>query len=283
MRTRRSAVAVVAVSGAITYGVPDGNGHPEVGALLAPQAYSDGTWATCTGTLIAPTVFLTAAHCDGAQPRRGHASTRLRLRQGHDVLGHLGRRPAYDQAQSDPHDLAVVLLDKAVKGITPARLPAAGSLAGLAGDQQFTSVGYGAQAVTSGPGGKTFHYADVRYVATGTLNSITPSWLRISQNPAHRRTAARATATRAGRTSSAPARPRRTSSPPRRSPATRRAARRTSTTGSTRRRRARSSGGSWRCRSSGRQPAGHGSGRAPGRARARSCRAASAGRGRAAA
>ena len=60
-----AALAVVAVSSAITYGVPDGNGHPEVGALLAPQAYSDGTWATCTGTLIAPKVFLTAAHCEG--------------------------------------------------------------------------------------------------------------------------------------------------------------------------------------------------------------------------
>lgn len=29
--------------------------------------------------------------------------------------------PGYDQAQSDPHDVAVVVLDKAVKGITPAR------------------------------------------------------------------------------------------------------------------------------------------------------------------
>ena len=34
---------------AITYGAPDGNGHPEVGALLAAQAYSDGTWAMCSG------------------------------------------------------------------------------------------------------------------------------------------------------------------------------------------------------------------------------------------
>ena len=65
-----TAIAVIALlmlaapAGAITYGVPDGNGHPEVGALLAPQAYSDGTWAACSGTLIAPTVFLTAAHCD---------------------------------------------------------------------------------------------------------------------------------------------------------------------------------------------------------------------------
>ena len=65
-----TAVAVAAMltlttgAGAITYGVPDGNGHPEVGALLAQQAFSDGTWEECSGTLISPTVFLTAAHCD---------------------------------------------------------------------------------------------------------------------------------------------------------------------------------------------------------------------------
>jgi hypothetical protein len=66
--------------------------------------------------------------------------------------------------------------------MTPAELPTANSLSNLSGDQQFTSVGYGAQAVTNGPGGQTFHYADIRYVAVGTLNSINPSWLRISQN-----------------------------------------------------------------------------------------------------
>jgi hypothetical protein len=36
--------------------------------------------------------------------------------------------------------------------------------------------------VTNDPGGHTFHYADIRYVAVGTLNSVTTSWLRISQN-----------------------------------------------------------------------------------------------------
>ena len=54
------ALTFAAAGSAITYGVPDGNGHPEVGALLALQAYSDGTWAECSGTLIAPRVFLTA-------------------------------------------------------------------------------------------------------------------------------------------------------------------------------------------------------------------------------
>jgi hypothetical protein len=57
-------LVLVPCAGAITYGVPDSNGHPEVGALLAQQAFSDGTWEECSGTLIAPRLFLTAAHCD---------------------------------------------------------------------------------------------------------------------------------------------------------------------------------------------------------------------------
>ena len=90
--------------------------------------------------------------------------------------------PNYRKAQSDPHDMAVVVLAKAVRGITPARLPGAGTLSNLASKQTFTSVGYGAYAVTNGPGGHAYLYNDARRVATGTLNSTTPSWLRISEN-----------------------------------------------------------------------------------------------------
>jgi Trypsin len=178
-------LALAAAAGAITYGVPDGNGHPEVGALLAQQAFSDGTWEECSGTLISPTVFLTAAHCDEGVSRVAVTfdSTYV-YPTGTTYWGTWHADPNYNQRQSDPQDLAVVVLDHPVRGITPARLPAAGSLSGLSGDQEFTSVGYGAQSVTSGPGGKIFHYADIRYVATGTLNSIDPTWLRISQNPA---------------------------------------------------------------------------------------------------
>ena len=78
----------------------------------------------------------------------------------------------------------MVVFDKPVKHITPTRLPAAGSLSNLSGSQQFTSVGYGAYEVTNGPGGHQFLYNDVRMVATGTLNAVTPAWLRISMNPA---------------------------------------------------------------------------------------------------
>ena len=59
--------------------------------------------------------------------------------------------PLYGQQQSDPHDLAVVVFDKPIKGIVPARLPAADSLSNLSGSQQFTSVGYGAYEVTNEP------------------------------------------------------------------------------------------------------------------------------------
>lgn len=183
-------VAVLAVTlgvtpaAAITNGVEDGNGHPNVGGLVSATQYSDGTWIYCTGTLVSPTVFVTAAHCD-----EGTSSVRVTFDPAYvdgdrTYTGTFHADPAYPGPTSDPHDLAVVVLDKPVKGITPARLPAAGSLADLGPTQQFTSVGYGAYEVTNSPGGHQYLYNDVRMVATGTLNSTNANWLRISMNPA---------------------------------------------------------------------------------------------------
>jgi secreted trypsin-like serine protease len=179
-----AALAFATAGSAITNGMPDGNGHPEAGALLAQQAFSDGTWVECSGTLIAPRLFMTAAHCDEGVSRVEvtFASTFDRA-TSKTYWGTWHADPEFSQRASNPHDIAVVVLDQAVQGITPADLPAAGSLANLSKDQQFTPVGYGAQSVTSGKGGKIFHYADVRFAAVGTLNATTPSWLRISQNP----------------------------------------------------------------------------------------------------
>lgn len=172
-----------AVGSAITGG-PDGNGHPEVGAMLAPHAYSDGTWESCTGTLISPTVFLTAAHCEGADRVAVTFDAAYDAATGTTYWGTWHADPAYNQAQSDPHDLAVIVLDKAVKGITPARLPRLGQLDSLKVGDPITAVGYGAQSVTMGAGGANFHYADVRYVATGSVNAMNAAWLRASMNPA---------------------------------------------------------------------------------------------------
>jgi Trypsin len=182
-----ASAAILTLAGAalaITYGAPDGNRHPNVGALLAPTPYSDGTWATCSGTLIAPTIFLTAAHCDQGVSRVAVTfDSSYVASTGTTYWGTWHADPAFRKAQGDPHDLAVVVLDQAVNGITPARLPTAGSLDGLKVETKFTPVGYGAQSVTIDKG-PTFHYADVRYFATGSLNAVTPAWLRISMNPA---------------------------------------------------------------------------------------------------
>jgi len=179
-----AALAFAAPASAITNGSPDGNGHPNVGGLVAATQYSDGTWIYCSGTLVSPTVFVTAAHC--AEGDRVRVTFDSAYVDGDKTYaGTFSADPAYNQSTSDPHDLAVVVFDKAVKGIAPARLPAADSLSGLSGGQTFTSVGYGAYAVTNEPGGHQYLYDDVRNVATGTLNTTTKSWLKISMNAAH--------------------------------------------------------------------------------------------------
>ncbi len=181
-----AALAALLLAGApaqaITYGEPDGDRHPNVGALVG--TFDGQTYPYCSGTLISPTVFLTAAHC-------GDVGQRVAVTFDPDYVagdklyyGTFHADPAYPGNSSDSHDIAVVVFDKAIKGITPALLPEAGSLSALSADQTFTSVGYGAYEVTNEPGGHQYLYNDVRMYATGTLNSINPAWLRISMNPA---------------------------------------------------------------------------------------------------
>lgn len=179
-----AAFVLVAPVAAITFGSPDGSEHPYVGGLVSPTQYSDGTWIYCSGTLIAPTVFLTAAHC--AEPGGlAEVTFDTDYEDGDTTFtGTFHSDPAYPGKQSDPHDIAVVVLDEPIAGTTPARLPAAGAFSALPKNQLFTSVGYGANEVTNGPGGHRYLYDDVRMVATGTLNTTNKAWLRISQNPA---------------------------------------------------------------------------------------------------
>ena len=160
-------------AGAVVNGTADGTRHPNVGGLVNDTQYSDGTWLYCSGTLISPTVFLTAAHCadDGARVR---VTFDPAYQDGDKVYaGTFAADPAYPGPTSDPHDIAVVVLDKAVKGITPARLPAAGSLGSLTSGSPITSVGYGAYEVTNEPGGHRYLYDDVRMAGVGSLNSVT--------------------------------------------------------------------------------------------------------------
>ena len=167
---------------AITYGQPDGNRHPEVGALVGN--FSSGTFPYCSGTLISPTVFLTAAHCNIGTSRvyvtfDAKFSSKSKLYAGTFYFD-----PQYNQSQNDPHDIAVVVFDKPITNLRPARLPSAGQLDGLTVNQKFTAVDYGGQEPVNQPGGPVIAYLDTREFSTESLNAINPAWLRLSQNPA---------------------------------------------------------------------------------------------------
>ena len=167
---------------AITYGKADGDRHPEVGALVG--TFEDGTSPYCSGTLISRTVFLTAAHCDIGKKHVKVTFDEKYTARSKLHAGTFHASPLFPGATNDPHDIAVVIFDEPVKGIDPARLPARNRFDDLPKDKKFTSVGYGSQEVTNAPGGHQFAYENAREYSVGTLNSVTKSYLRISQNPA---------------------------------------------------------------------------------------------------
>ena len=100
--------------------------------------------------------------------------------------------PEYTQAQNDPHDIAVLLLNAAdTAGIVPANLPPAGLLEELAKSGGFdaspvTNVGYGVQNRVVG-GGVPF-FQDVnpipRMYSFSSFNALNKAYIRYSQNPA---------------------------------------------------------------------------------------------------
>ncbi len=92
--------------------------------------------------------------------------------------------PLYNHSQNDPHDIAVVVLDKPIRGIEPARLPTLGQFDQVDNNQQFTAVGYGGQEAVNQPGGPVIGYLYTRYYAVSTFNALGPSYLRLAQNPA---------------------------------------------------------------------------------------------------
>lgn len=195
-----AAVLVLAgTAGAIVYGEPDAGRHPFVGALIAAWREPGVKEQLCSGTLIAPDVFLTAAHCTAYLESLGIPNDQVWVSFDEDVdpvtgstrliQGTWVTNPAYPGPQNDPGDLAVVLLSRTVKGVTPARLPEAGLLDRLAArgglrGARFTAVGYGVHAPEFGAGGPTFPYDGERWMAVSEFLGMTGAWLFLSQNDA---------------------------------------------------------------------------------------------------
>ena len=142
-------------AGAITDGALDGNGHPYVGLMVAQDAKGNPLWR-CSGTLIAPRLFLTAGHCTEAPAAHAEiwflSDVQATLAtNGYPLKGEVGGKtythPNYDPNAFFVRDLGVVVLDKAVSSSTYGKLPALNSLDALSPGSStiFTAVGYGLQ------------------------------------------------------------------------------------------------------------------------------------------
>jgi hypothetical protein len=190
-------LATVAPAGAIVGGADDGNRHPNVGALVA--SFPDGDFPACSGTLISPTVFLTAGHCIAFTQSFGATGYAVTFdsnvtfdasgRVINAIPGIATLDPSFGHDQGDFHDLAVVTLEDPVTSASPATLPPLGLLDGLAAqgglrDQSFTVVGYGAPGIVFGGGRPQALFDFVRRSATSSFMSLdaTRLFLLINSN-----------------------------------------------------------------------------------------------------
>jgi hypothetical protein len=186
----------------INNGVPTGDDFASVGALLYDfnqDGVIDGDDLVCSGSLVAPTVFLTAAHCVILFP----AGTPLYVSFSPDLYDEPIVIPAtgftYDprfplhHTPAGPlaiaggrYDLALVFLPaEDVAYLTPLQLPPAGALSALAAQgglngHHFINVGYGVDAAPSGP--PSFVYDGVRKWSLSPFMALQPTWLGLLMN-----------------------------------------------------------------------------------------------------
>jgi hypothetical protein len=191
-----AAVAALVVTAgpaqAVLYGQPDNNEHPYVGVIRFFDA--EGNYLhRCTGTLISPTVVLTAGHCTfGTAYAEAWftetAPSTAEVLSGDYTRGITGDTytyPGYDEFATFPNtgDVGIVVLDKAVRLSTYASLPTVGLADTLYKHELFTIVGYGIQDT------QPVQVAEVRRLqATVKLVSLQSGYsqgfnLQLSSNP----------------------------------------------------------------------------------------------------
>jgi hypothetical protein len=197
---------LAAPASAVTFGTPDANAHPFVGTILFQRP--DGFYS-CTGTLLSPTVMLTAGHCteenDVANIRtwvtfvpkvqfstgcNGDTACLVRYfdnKKNGWIKGTAVPHPDYDDFNQFPatFDVGVVKLATAVSMPTYGRLPPLGFLETVKpADNLFTVVGYGMQGYIPAFSSDVWE----RYVGNTRLVELNSTWdgghsAKFSNNP----------------------------------------------------------------------------------------------------
>jgi hypothetical protein len=174
----------------------DGTDHPNVGAFLVKRAdYS--LRIICSGTLVSPTVFMTASHCTAFALSLGQQKAYVTFKTdfgtdgGHDIFdtpyyGTIHHNPAYKQPYHA--DVSVIVLDAPVSGITPATIAPLGFLDGLraAGTiktTEYLNVGYGsAEQLVVPTVGPTFPFDGIRKWTISGFYALDPQYIHLNQN-----------------------------------------------------------------------------------------------------
>ena len=180
----------------IVNGTPTGNLYPSVGALAFDyddNGTIDGDDEWCTGSLISPTVFLTAAHCvvtpytpPGSQFYVSFAPDLYANSAVFIKATGYAYDPEYGHDQANLHDLAVIFLpERSTRGLTPFRLPTLGELdvlsaKGALTDAIFINVGYGTSASQKGP--PSFDYDGRRKYSESEFMGLQQYWLGLLMN-----------------------------------------------------------------------------------------------------
>jgi hypothetical protein len=187
------------IASAITHGQPDGNGHPYVGVLVFDVGGQPAF--LCSGSLIAPTVVLTAGHCttgttgariwfdstitDPKFPFGGGTSIEATaiFTNPNFCIGCAPGLPGFDT-----HDQGIVILSTPVTDKGFALLPSLGLVDALPMKTTITLVGYGGQVHTRGTPPHEWLINGSRYFAPTQLiqsnDVISAEFVKLTANPA---------------------------------------------------------------------------------------------------